>query len=149
MNELGELKQAKILKLEKLQQVLDSGQFAPANVSYEHYFADGMYCRAMNIPAGVMAVGAIHKKEHFGIVAKGTLILVDGDSDPVTLTAGSIVEAFPGVKRAVFALEDSKFVNVTKLQNPTERDLDTIWDETVCNTLNDYLAYTGEPCLLE
>ena len=31
----------------------------------EHYFSNGMYCRKMFMPAGMLLVGKAHKQDHF------------------------------------------------------------------------------------
>lgn len=72
----------------------------------DHYFADGMYARVVGRRAGVLIVGKVHKREHFYIVARGS-VRVMGDDGPVEYAAGSIVVSKPGTKRAVYAIEDS------------------------------------------
>ena len=50
-------------KVETLQQELSKlPQYEPQT---KHYFHGGMYCREVFRHAGVLVVGAIHKKEHF------------------------------------------------------------------------------------
>lgn len=76
-----------------------------------HFNAPGMLARRMEIPAGTVVTGAVHKVEHLVIIAKGRLRIVteDGTRDVV---AGEVITCKPGMKNAVTALEDSAWVNV-------------------------------------
>lgn len=76
-----------------------------------HFTAPGMIARRMEIPAGTVVVGAIHKVEHLIVIAKGRLRIVteDGTRD---VGAGDILTCKPGMKNAVTALEDSAWVNL-------------------------------------
>jgi len=67
-----------------------------------HFFADGMYARALFRPAGTLIVGKVHKKEHFYIVARGRVQI-----EQEVFEAGTVLVSQPGTKRAVLALEDS------------------------------------------
>ena len=64
-----------------------------------HFFADGMYARAVYRPAGTLIVGKVHKREHFYIVTKGS-VQVSKD----VYRAGTVIVSKPGTKRAVLAL---------------------------------------------
>lgn len=76
-----------------------------------HFNAPGMMARRMEIPAGTVVTGAVHKVEHLIIIAKGRLRIVteDGTRD---VAAGDVITCRPGMKNAVTALEDSAWVNV-------------------------------------
>lgn len=76
----------------------------------DHFTAPGMIARRMQIPAGTVVVGAIHKVEHLIVIAKGRLRIVtdDGTRD---VAAGDVFTCRPGMKNAVTALEDSAWVN--------------------------------------
>ena len=92
-----------------------------------HHFADGMYCRQMYIPKGMMAVGKVHKREHFFLVVKGTLRCTtdDGYED---FSAPTLVVVRPGSKRAVFAFDD---VICMTFHRTFETDLDAIEREVI------------------
>lgn len=76
-----------------------------------HFTAPGQIARRMEIPAGTVVTGAVHKVEHLIVVAKGRLRIVteDGTRD---VSAGDVLICRPGMKNAVTALEDSAWVNV-------------------------------------
>lgn len=83
-----------------------------------HYFADGMYARVLNLAAGTLIVGKVHKREHFFIVAKGRLQV-----GKEVLEAGTVIVSKPGTKRAGLALEDCVCINVHRTK---KRNLDEI-----------------------
>lgn len=76
-----------------------------------HFTAPGQIARRMEIPAGTVVTGAVHKLEHLVVIAKGRLRIVteDGTRD---VAAGDVITCKPGMKNAVTALEDSAWVNV-------------------------------------
>lgn len=70
----------------------------------EHYFHAGMYCRSVYRDAGVLVVGAAHRKEHFYVIASGTALITDGDGEPRPVTGPAVIQSMPGTKRAVLSL---------------------------------------------
>ena len=81
----------------------------------DHYFADGMYCRVVHIPAGSVFVGRVHKKEHFFIVAKGEVIIL-GVGSKTHLTAPHVLVSRPGTKRAGYVIEDVTCITVHRTE---------------------------------
>ncbi len=106
----------------------------------EHYFADGMYAREVERPAGTLIVGKVHKKEHFYIVTKGA-IRVTTDDGVKDVRAPAVLVCKPGTKRAVLALEDSVCMTVHRTMKKSlknvEREL--VEDETTPFTLGNKL----------
>ena len=86
-----------------------------ADCPVRHYFAPGLYAREMTIPQGVTVTGAVHKTEHLIVVSMGRLrISTEGGWRDVA--AGETLTCKPGMKNAVYALEDSRWTNF--LPNP-------------------------------
>jgi quercetin dioxygenase-like cupin family protein len=81
-----------------------------AECPVSHHFAPGQYARKMEIAAGTVVTGAIHKTEHLIVIAKGRLRIVTDDGT-TEVQAGDIITCKPGMKNAVVALEDSAWVN--------------------------------------
>ena len=98
-----------------------------AELETEHYFADGMYCRVLKRKAGTLIVGKVHKREHFYIVAKGS-VSVATENGPITYCAGDVIVSKPGTQRAVLALEDSICLTVHRTK---KRNLDKIERELI------------------
>lgn len=87
-------------------------QKAPAPLPIPtHFFAPGMYLRELTVPAGMVIVGKIHKHAHFLLVTKGSALVVS-EFGRDHVTAGHISVSQPGVKRVVYAFEDTQFVTV-------------------------------------
>jgi len=77
----------------------------------KHSFSDGIYTREMFLPKDTFAIGKIHKFNHTWFLLKGSLLIAtqDGVEKIVAPFQGN---SKAGIKRAVYALEDSVFVNV-------------------------------------
>jgi hypothetical protein len=118
MNDISE-----ISSIDKLQdEVSKLPQYEPVT---DHYFADGMYCRRVWRPAGVLVVGRVHKKEHFYAITKGK-VAIYGMGETRIAVAGEVIVSSPGTKRAVMALEDSVCMTVHRTWT---KDLDAIEKE--------------------
>ena len=92
-------------KVDVLQQEMSKlPQYEPET---RHFFHGGMYCREVFRPAGVLIVGAVHKKEHFYLVVSGTVAITDGEGNVQEVTAPQLFLSKPGTKRAVYALTDA------------------------------------------
>ena len=75
-----------------------------------HYFAPGLYAREINIPAGTVLVGAIHKTENLIVVSLGRLRMVTDDGTK-EVAAGDTFTCRAGMKNAAIALEDTRWTN--------------------------------------
>lgn len=92
-------------KVETLQQALaELPQYEPET---KHYFHGGMYCREVFRHAGVLVVGAVHKKEHFYLIVSGTVQITDGNGIAQEVTGPYLFQSKPGTKRAVYAMTDA------------------------------------------
>ena len=102
-------------EIDKPTSMLDKVQALQAEVSklpqYEpetkHYFHGGMYCREVFRHAGVLVVGAVHKKEHFYLIVSGTVQITDGEGNAQEVTGPRLFQSKPGTKRAVYAVTDT------------------------------------------
>ena len=93
----------------------------------EHQFSPGMYMRRVFRPAGTLIVGKVHKKPHFFLCAKGTIIAWT-EGGMKRLEAGDIIESQPGTKRVTLAVTDA--IGIT-IHRTDLTDLDKIEDELV------------------
>ena len=126
----------KILKLEQAMQDL-----APLVLPIRHHFANGLYAREMEMPAGALLTGAVHKTSHFCILSKGR-VLVTGEDGELDLTAPAIIVSEPGTKRAMYAIEDSVWTNV---HATNETDLDKLVEELTESTAAELQGGVGNP----
>ena len=85
----------------------------------KHYFHGGMYCREVFRHAGVLVVGAVHKKEHFYLIVSGSVLITDGDGTSQEVTGPYLFQSKPGTKRAVYALTDTLCMTFHALEAKT------------------------------
>ena len=115
-------------KVWKLQKEISSlPQYEPVT---KHYFHAGMYCREVFRDAGVLIVGKVHKKEHFYLVASGT-VTVTTDDGVVTVTGPHVFMSKPGAKRAVYANTPATCMtfHVTDSKSPEEAEIEMVEEE--------------------
>tara|TARA_R100000781_G_C4045196_1_gene115422 strand:- start:53 stop:511 length:459 start_codon:yes stop_codon:yes gene_type:complete len=93
----------------------------------DHFFAPGVYARMFFIEAGSVVVGKIHKTEHLNIICKGKCSVYT-EEGPIILQGPCIVNSRPGIKKAVYAIEDTTWVTI----HVTDKtDLDEIENEVI------------------
>lgn len=85
----------------------------------KHYFHGGMYCREVFRHAGVLVVGAVHKKEHFYLIVSGTVAITDGEGNVQEVTGPHLFQSKPGTKRAVYAVTDALCMTFHALEATT------------------------------
>lgn len=92
-----------------------------------HHFAPGAYARQMLIPKDGVIVGKIHKHAHLNILSYGKVSVTTEEGNKI-IEAPCIFTSPAGVKRAVYAIEDTLWttIHVTK-----ETDLEKIEDEVI------------------
>lgn len=99
-----------------------------------HIFAPGVYCREATIPAGMLAVGKIHKHSHVNVISAGR-ILVATEEGAVEYAAPMTFISLAGTKRIVQALEDTIWMTI----HPTDKtDLDEIEQDVIADSYEDY-----------
>lgn len=92
-----------------------------------HFFANGMYMRTLDIPAGELICGKMHKQEHFTMLTKGSII-VRNQKEFKTYFAPCQWVSEAGVKRFIYAYEDSQLVTVHRTN---KTNLQEIEDEII------------------
>lgn len=98
-----------------------------AELTTEHYFSPGMYCRKVFRPAGTLIVGKVHKEPHFFLCAKGEIIAWT-EGGMKHLYAGDVIESKPGTKRVTLAVTDAVGITIHKTE---KTDLDEIEMELI------------------
>ena len=146
-NESDEIVVSSREKILKLQQYLvdkaDEENIVTTQDSHlfplKHTFADGIYVRQMSMGVGTLVVGAIHKHLHVWFLLQGHISVATEDNIEDYIAPCYVVSS-PGVKRVIYANEDSIFVNVHK--NPTNsQDIDYLEKEIVAQTYEEYEEY--------
>ena len=120
-------------KVESLQQELSKlPQYEPKT---KHYFHGGMYCREVFRHAGVLVVGAVHKKEHFYLIVSGTVAITDGEGNVEEFTGPHLFSSKPGTKRAVYALTDAVCITFHATEATTVEDAEATLVEADASTM--------------
>ena len=108
----------------------------------KHSFADSIYVRQMSMKKDSAVIGAIHNHLHVWFLLTGN-ITVATESSTEDYIAPCYVIATPGVKRVIYANEDSIFVNIHK--NPTNtQDLNELEAEIVSKNYEEYEKYINK-----
>jgi quercetin dioxygenase-like cupin family protein len=117
---------SKIVQLEACMKEMTGDQI---QIKTTHYFAPGIYMREVFLPKGCVATGHIHKMEHMSVLSQGELTVYT-EGGMKRLKASTVVKAQPGMKRCVFAHEDSVWITVHA--NPdNETDIKKLEDRYV------------------
>ena len=108
----------------------------------KHTFADGIYVRQMSMNPGSVVVGAIHKHLHVWFLLTGHISVVT-EENTEDYIAPCYVVSTPGVKRDIYANEESIFVNIHK--NPTNtQDIQQLEKDIVAKDFKEYEEYINQ-----
>lgn len=109
-------------------------------VPIRHFFMDGVYVREMTMYKDTMVVGAIHKHLHMCFLLTGKITVVDKEGTVDHIAPCTIVST-PGIKRVLYAHEDSIWYNTHKNPSNTE-DVDELERDIVAISYKEYEEYT-------
>tara|TARA_R100000935_G_scaffold58460_1_gene95692 strand:+ start:1949 stop:2401 length:453 start_codon:yes stop_codon:yes gene_type:complete len=102
----------------------------------KHSFAHGIYVREMKMDKETFVIGKIHKHDHIWFLLSGYLIVAT-ENGTEEYKAPCYVKAPAGSKRAIYAVEESIWVNVHT--NPDNiQDLEVLEKEIIAKN---YLEY--------
>jgi len=105
----------------------------------KHSFVDGLYIREMQMKKDHFAIGKLQKNEHLWMLLQGKLT-VTTQSGSEEYIGPCYVKAKAGEKKAVYAHEDSIFVNIYPNPN-NEQDLDKIENTWIAKNYLEYEQY--------
>ena len=108
-------------------------------IPIKHHFMDGVYIREMHMKKDSAVIGAIHKHLHMCFLLTGRITVVNED-ETVDHIAPCFIVSTPGVKRVLYAHEDSIWFNTHKNPSNTE-DLDKLEKEIVSVSYQEYEEY--------
>ena len=111
-------------------------------VPVHNFFMDGVYVRGMTMYKGTVVVGAIHKTLHMCFLLEGHLTVANEDGIKEHIAPCYIISK-PGVKRVLYAHEDSVWYNTHK--NPTNtKDIRELEKELVAMDYEEYEQYINK-----
>lgn len=97
-------------KMDNIEATILEGESVDCPIS--HFFVDGVYCREMFMPKGVMVTSKIHKSMHPFIVSKGRIAVYDNNEEPNIVEAPYFGVTFPGTRRLIYSLEDTVWTTI-------------------------------------
>lgn len=122
-----------------MQALIDSGavQSTLEDCTLKHYFSPKdekygccTYAREMMIPKGTLIIGKIHRHQHLNFIAKGK-VTVFTEFGQKHLEGPCTFVSEVGLKRAVYAEEDTLWTTVHMTQFQSEAELDKIEQEVI------------------
>lgn len=115
-----------------LQQTMLEANDGAANIDIcplTHHFAPQVYGREILIPAGTCIVGKIHRHAHLNVILAGRCYVAT-EGGRKELKAGDVFVSEPGIKRAVVAVEDTRWITIHPNSSGTQ-DLAEIEDYVI------------------
>ena len=113
-----------------------------SKIPIKHFFMDGVYIREMTMFKGTVVTGAIHKHLHMCFLLTGELT-ISNENGVKDYIAPCYIVSTPGVKRVLYAHEDSVWYNIH--QNPTDtKEVREIEKELVAISYEEYEKYINE-----
>ena len=108
-------------------------------VPIRHFFMDGVYVREMTMYKDTVVVGAIHKHLHMCFLLTGKITVVN-EEETVDHIAPCFIVSTPGIKRVLYAHEDSIWYNTHKNPSNTE-EVEELEKDIVAISYKEYEEY--------
>lgn len=120
--------------------------FSPVDEKY----GCGTYAREMFIPKDTLIIGKIHRHQHLNFIMKGK-VSVATEFGKKYFEAPCIFVSEVGLKRAVYAEEDTIWVTVHLTEHSGEENLSKIEEEVIAQNYEEMnlIASTSELSMLE
>lgn len=111
-------------------------------IPVEHHFSKGIYAREMQMPAGSLIVGKIHRHENLSILSAGEVSVLSQDGikrfkAPYTFVATA------GAKRVIYAHTDAVW---TVIHGTDETDVEKIEEEFIAKDYEE-IIFQEAKCL--
>ena len=94
------------------------------------------YAREMFIPKGTVIIGKIHRHEHLNFITKGKVTVATEFGEKEYVAPCTFVSEI-GLKRAVYAEEDTLWTTVHMTEHRGEENLDKMEAEVIAPSYND------------
>lgn len=108
MNEVANINNSAKDKLEEYMLQIGCEKLQPISI-----FSDGVYIRKVFMPANTpLVLGHEHKTRHLNVVVSGLAIVSMERNEPVLIKAGDVFESEPGVRKALWILQDMEYMTI-------------------------------------
>jgi hypothetical protein len=123
-------------------------EFPQVDLQTTHALSGGVYARTVFIPAGTVVTGATHKKDHVCIIDGDVETILNGE--PQRITGRVVLNGTKGVKRAVYAHDDTLWTTVcsTALTDIEAIEAELVEEPEQLQTRR-LLTHEEAPCLSE
>ena len=108
-------------------------------IPIKQYFMDCVYVREMTMKKGIAVIGAIHKHLHMCFLLTGRITVIN-EKETIDHIAPCFIISTPGIKRVLYAHEDSIWFNTHKNPSNTE-DIKQLEKEIFAITYEEYEEY--------
>ena len=132
-----ELQRSMLDKILSFEQI--SKQYPQLELKVNHHFSHGIYARELEIPAGTILTGEIHKFSNLNILIKGKIKVSIADEIEL-IEAPFIVVSPPGTKRIAKAITDCVWVTI---HGTFERDVSNIKKTFIAASLDEWLEFSN------
>jgi hypothetical protein len=129
----------------EMQSMIDSGavESLAQECTLKHYFAPksekygcSTYAREIFLPKGSFVVGKIHRHQHLNIISKGKVKVFTEFGEKYFVAPCTFISEV-GLKRAVYAEEDTIWTTVHLTEFENESDLSKIEEEVISPSYDD------------
>lgn len=120
----------KLIDDKAIQSTLDDCTLNHYFVPKDEKYGCSAYAREMTIPKGTLIIGKIHRHQHLNILSKGK-VTVFTEFGQKELTAPCTFVSEVGLKRAVYAQEETLWTTIHLTQFDNEVEMDKIESEVI------------------
>jgi hypothetical protein len=106
-------------------------------IPVRHYFSPGVYAREINIPAGTLLTGRIHKFSQLNILSGGEISVLTQDGMKRVKAPFTVVSP-PGTKRIAYAHTECTWTTILATE---ETDPDKMEELFTVGTEQEYLEF--------
>lgn len=106
-------------------------RFPAIDLPLEHHFTPGLYGREIFMPAGTFCTSKIHTTEHQYVVLTGKALVLIPGVGVQEIAAPYVGVTKPGTRRALFILEDCRWITFHPLVEGEDGNLDAIEERII------------------
>lgn len=134
---------AKSIPREAIRQAVEVIAALPGQIQPEmmHYFAHGVYCRQMKVPAGIVLAGKIHKHDTLNILLQGEIEVAMEHGGTSVMKAPLVFVSAPGVQKIARTITETIWLNV---HGTDETDLSVIEKIFTADSYEEYDLFLGQ-----